>query len=127
MTKVGEIYRCELCGNVVSIIEDGAGELVCCGESMDILFAKTGEQEGKEKHVPVVTIEEDKVIVNVGSVDHPMEDDHFIELIQLVKGGIVIAERHLKAGDKPHAEFIIENSDGVTAREICNLHGLWSN
>ncbi|RMF55109.1 desulfoferrodoxin, partial [Candidatus Woesearchaeota archaeon] len=120
-------YKCEICGNVVSVLEAHGGELVCCGKPMKLIEEKTSQQEGKEKHVPVVTVDGSKVTVKVGSVDHPMEENHFIEMIQLLKEGKVIFCRKLKPGDKPVAEFYVENADGIKARAYCNIHGLWAN
>lgn len=125
MTKNNELYKCNVCGNVVSILEAAAGTLVCCNQPMENLQEKSLDVEGQEKHMPVVTIEGNKVIVNVGSIDHPMEDAHHISLIQIMRGDEVIAGKRLKPGDKPHAEFHLENTEGITAREYCNLHGLW--
>lgn len=125
MTKLNELYKCEMCGNVVSIIESAGGELACCGKPMKLLKEQTAEQEGKEKHVPVIEIDGNKVTVKVGSVEHPMEEKHYIELIQLVKDGNVLIGKRLKPGDKPEAEFCVEDTEGLTARELCNLHGLW--
>jgi len=125
MVKRNEIYKCSVCGNVVEVKEVGGGVLVCCGQDMNLCEEKTVEQEGKEKHVPVISIEGDKVTVAVGSVPHPMEDKHFIEFIQLLKDGKVIKEKQLYPGEKPEAVFTVDNTDGLSAREYCNLHGLW--
>jgi len=125
MAKEFGIYKCELCGNVVSVMDAKNGTLACCGQDMNLLEAKSPENEGKEKHAPVVEISDNKVVVNVGSIDHPMEESHFIGFIQLLKGGKVIAQKMLFPGQKPHAEFCLKDTNGVTAREYCNLHGLW--
>lgn len=126
MTKQNEIYKCDICGNVVSVIEIGKGELVCCEQPMRLLEEKTSEQEGKEKHVPVIEAMDGGVRVKVGSVLHPMEKDHYIELIQLVKDSQVVIGQRLKPGDKPVAEFCcLVNTKGLTARILCNKHGLW--
>jgi len=125
MTKNNELYKCNVCGNVVSVLESGQGVLVCCNQPMNLLEEKHLETEGNEKHVPVITIEGNKVSVNVGSVDHPMESEHHISLIQVMRGTEVIAGKRLKPGDKPHAEFNLENTEGLRARAYCNLHGLW--
>ena len=127
MVELNGIYRCEICGNVVSIIEDGGVALECCGQEMVLLEEKTSEQEGKEKHVPIVEINGGKVVVKIGSVPHPMEEKHYIELVQLVKGSDIIAEKRLKPGQEPVAEFCIEDTKGLTARELCTVHGLWKN
>ena len=127
MTKIGEMYKCEICGNIVSVIDVGGGTLVCCGQEMNLLEVKTEAQEGKEKHVPVLSIDGDKVTVKVGSVEHPMEDNHYIQLIQVVKDGLVIACKRLKPGQKPEATFYLEDTEGLKARELCTIHGLWTN
>lgn len=127
MTKRFELYKCSICGNVVSVVECGGGVLVCCGKDMDLLETKTAKEEGKEKHVPVVEIKDGKVKVTVGSIPHPMEEKHYIELIQVIKGDNVIAEKHLFPGEKPEAEFCLADTKGITVRELCNIHGLWKN
>lgn len=136
MAKENAIYKCEICGNVVSVIEAHEGELVCCGQPMKLLEEKT-EGEGaetdvsetktvKEKHVPVIEKKESGVRVKVGSVPHPMEEKHFISLIQLIKGDGVVIGRRLKPGDKPEAEFCcLAEIEGLKARVYCNVHGLW--
>ena len=124
MTKVNEIYKCAVCGNIVEVVHAGAGELVCCGQPMEHM--KEGTSDGAaEKHVPVIEKIEGGYKVKVGSVEHPMTDAHYIEWVELVceKCGKV-QRKYLKAGDKPEAVFTL-NSDKVTAREYCNLHGLW--
>ena len=126
IAKVGEVYKCEVCGNVVSIIEEGPGTLVCCNTDMILLEEQTIEKEGNEKHVPVVEIEGNKVIVKVGNVEHPMEENHFIEMIQLLRNNKLVAEKRLFPNDKPKAEFFIENPDNIRARALCNMHGLWT-
>jgi superoxide reductase len=127
MTKINEFYKCDICGNVVSVIEDGMGHLVCCGKGMDLLEEKTQMDEGKEKHVPIIESFDGGLRVKVGSMDHPMEENHYIELIQIIKDGVIIGGKRLKPGDKPVAEFCYVNADGVTARALCNVHGLWKN
>lgn len=125
MAEKNGIYKCEICGNVVSVLEVGGGELICCGQPMTLFEEKTKE-EGNEKHVPVIEIDGNKVMVKVGSVEHPMEDNHWIELIQLLKGDKVIVEKRLYPGEKPVAEFEVEDTSGLRAREVCNVHGLWT-
>ena len=125
MAKLNAIYKCQICGNVVSVIEAHEGELVCCGQPMNLLEEKTIEQEGKEKHVPVIEVEGNKVTVKVGSVPHPMEKEHYIELIQLIKDGNIVIGKRLKPGDEPKAEFCLENTENLKAKELCNVHGLW--
>lgn len=123
MTKRLQIYKCEICGNIVEVLHEGVGQLVCCGQPMK-LFEEKVEEEGKEKHLPVVERLDRRIKVKVGSIPHPMEEKHYIEWIEVVtKAG---AERvFLNPGQAPEAEFMIE--DGVVSvREYCNVHGLWS-
>jgi superoxide reductase len=117
-----EVYKCELCGNIVEVLHGGAGELVCCGQPMVHLVENTVDA-AKEKHVPVIEKVAGGVKVKVGSVPHPMEEKHYIEWIELIVNGK--AERQfLKPGQAPEAVFKVEQKN-VTAREYCNLHGLW--
>jgi superoxide reductase len=122
MAKRLEIYKCEVCGNIVEVIHGGAGELVCCGQPMIELEENTVDA-ATEKHVPVIEKTSDGYLVRVGSVAHPMEEAHYIEWIELMADGQVYRQ-FLNPGDKPEAIFKIEAST-VTAREYCNLHGLW--
>lgn len=115
-----EIYKCDVCGNMVEVIHVGGGELVCCNKPMVLLDAKT-EDQGKEKHVPVIEKKGSGVVVKVGSVPHPMEDKHYIEWISIESGGS-ICRKFLKPGEKPEAEFAVPAD---SAREYCNVHGLW--
>ncbi|MBT3303971.1 desulfoferrodoxin [Candidatus Woesearchaeota archaeon] len=125
MAVKNELYKCEICGNVVSIVEAGPGELVCCGQEMNILTAKT-EDEGKEKHVPVLSVEGDKVVVNVGSIPHPMDETHFIELVQLFDGDELVGEKKIFPGEQPRIEFAANVSNEFKVRALCNVHGLWT-
>lgn len=123
MTKKLEVYKCTICGNIVEVLHEGAGELVCCGQPMELLQAKKAD-EGKEKHVPVIEKKNGKVVVKVGSVPHPMEEKHHIEWIQIVVDGKAY-RKFLNAGDNPVAEFEVTGAK-IEAREYCNIHGLWS-
>ncbi|MBW2978151.1 desulfoferrodoxin [Candidatus Woesearchaeota archaeon] len=125
MAKLNGIYKCKICGNVISVIESGKGELVCCGQPMELLEEKTKEQEGNEKHVPIIEVKENKVTVKVGSVPHPMEDSHYIELIQLIKDSTVVIGKRLNPTDEPKADFCVKDTEGLKARILCNIHGLW--
>ena len=125
MAEKNGIYKCEVCGNIVSVLDAHQGELVCCGQPMKLLEEQTKEQEGKEKHVPILEINGNNVKVKVGSIPHPMEEKHWIILIQVIKDGKVVAGKRLYPGDKPEAEFCLEDTEGITARELCNVHGLW--
>ncbi|MBM9613119.1 desulfoferrodoxin [Desulfobulbus rhabdoformis] len=122
MTKVNEVYKCALCGNIVEVLHAGAGELVCCGQAMDLMTENTVDA-AKEKHVPVITKVDAGYKVAVGSVAHPMEEKHYIEFIELIADGKVYRQA-LKPGDTPEATFCIQ-AENVSAREYCNLHGLW--
>ena len=119
-----KVYKCNICGNVVELLENGGGELVCCGEPMQELIAKSTD-EGTEKHLPVITVEGNKINVHVGSVDHPMTEAHYITKIFVVYNNKVI-RRNLKYTDFPNAEFILdEEFSTLEAYEYCNIHGLW--
>jgi superoxide reductase len=122
MTSRLEIYKCEVCGNIVEVIHEGKGELVCCGQPMK-LFKENTVDAAKEKHVPVIEKTADGYTVKVGAVAHPMEEKHYIEWIELVADGVAY-RKFLKPGDAPEAVFCIDARQ-VTAREYCNLHGLW--
>ena len=124
MTQLNQIYKCSICGNIVEVTHTGAGELVCCGQPMDLLSAKK-DDEGKEKHVPVVEKNENLVKIKIGAEPHPMIDEHYIELIEVISDG-KIYRKLLKPGDVPQAEFNI-TSKNITVRCYCNVHGLWSN
>ncbi|MGD9730632.1 MAG: desulfoferrodoxin [Desulfamplus sp.] len=117
-----EIYKCNVCGNIVEVLEGGAGELVCCGEAMKLLTENTVDAS-KEKHVPVIEKIDGGVKVKVGAVAHPMEEKHYIQWIQIIADG-KIYRQFLSPGEVPEAVFIIK-ADKITAREYCNLHGLW--
>ncbi|HBE89232.1 MAG TPA: desulfoferrodoxin [Elusimicrobia bacterium] len=122
MAEMNGIYKCGICGNIVAVVHAGEGELVCCGKPMDLMTENTVDA-AKEKHVPVLEKTADGWKVKVGSVAHPMEDKHYIEWIELVADGKSY-RAFLKPGMAPEAEFCVK-ADKVTAREYCNLHGLW--
>jgi superoxide reductase len=117
-----EIYKCNLCGNIVEVVHGGAGELVCCGQPMALIKENTVDA-AKEKHVPVMEKTADGILVKVGSVAHPMEEKHYIEWIELIADGKAYRQ-FLNPGEKPEALFTVK-ADQVTVREYCNLHGLW--
>lgn len=123
MPNVGEVYKCDLCGNIACILHAGKAPLFCCGQQMTHLAENTVDA-AKEKHVPVIEkLDDGKVKVSVGSVAHPMEEKHYIEWIELYAGG-QIHIKMLQPGEKPEAVFaVIGEVEG--AREYCNLHGLW--
>ncbi|MFO7606805.1 MAG: desulfoferrodoxin [Desulfurivibrionaceae bacterium] len=117
-----EIYKCEVCGNIVEVIHGGEGSLVCCGEEMKLYTANTVDA-AKEKHVPVIEKTAAGYKVKIGSDPHPMEESHYIEWIELIAGDKAYRQ-FLKPGDAPEAVFAIDAGE-VTAREYCNKHGLW--
>jgi len=125
MTEEKQVYRCNICGNIVEVLHIGTGRLVCCGQQMQLLEEKTSDL-GHEKHVPTIEKTDKGVKVKVGSVSHPMEENHCIEWIEVVAGGRVY-RKVLKPGDKAEAEFNIdlENIDEIGARDYCSIHGLW--
>lgn len=118
-----KFYICRHCGNIIGMIESSGVPVVCCGEKMEQLIPNTTEAAG-EKHVPVVTVEGNTVSVKVGSVEHPMTDDHYIQWIYLEteKGG---QRKNLKPGETPAAKFVLEDDEPVGVYAYCNLHGLW--
>lgn len=122
MAKKLEIYKCAVCGNIVEVIHGGIGELVCCGKPMELLDEKTADA-ATEKHVPVIEKIDSGYKVKVGSVPHPMQEEHYIEWIELLADGKAYRQ-FLSAGDAPEAIFNIE-ANSVGAREYCNVHGLW--
>jgi superoxide reductase len=122
MSSVGRIFKCESCGQIAEIISPGAGILSCCGNSMKELIENTTEA-AKEKHVPVITKVDGGYKVSVGSVAHPMEEKHYIQFIELEVNGIRQL-KHLEPGQPPEATFLAPEGQ-ATAREFCNLHGLW--
>ena len=122
MTRLNEVYKCSVCGNIVTVLHAGVGQLVCCGKPMELLQERT-EDLGSEKHVPVIEKAERGVKVKVGSVPHPMEESHHIEWIEVVLDGKV-CRKFLKPGEAPEA-FFEAKAGKVEAREYCNVHGLW--
>ena len=123
MPKLLEVYKCELCGNMVEVIHAGGGELVCCGQEMKLMTENTVDA-AKEKHVPVIEVGAGFVKVTVGSVAHPMEEKHYIEWIELFADGKAYRQ-FLKPGEVATATFNV-SATTLTAREYCNLHGLWA-
>ncbi len=117
-----EVYKCEVCGNIVELLHVGKGELVCCGQPM-VLQQENTVDAAKEKHVPVIEKTDGGVKVKVGEVAHPMDEDHYIEWLELIADG----ETHIKflePGESPEAVFTVQG-DNLSAREYCTKHGLW--
>lgn len=119
-----KVYRCAICGNIVTLLHEGGGELVCCGQPMNLLVAGEDDTAATEKHVPIVTREDGKLRVDVGSVHHPMTPEHYIEFVILVTETGVFVE-FLKPGAEPVAWFSAPENDDYEVYEYCNLHGLW--
>jgi len=122
MTGRKQIYKCETCGNIVEVLHAADGELVCCGQPMK-LFVENTVDAAKEKHVPVLEQTSEGVKVKVGSVAHPMEEKHYIEWIEIIRGD-QSCRQFLKTGGAPEAVFDTKAED-LVCREYCNVHGLW--
>ena len=123
MTKQNQIYKCNLCGNIVDVLHEAGGELACCGQPM-VLQAENTQDAATEKHVPVVEKTENGIKIKVGEVTHPMDEDHYIEWIEVTKGDGKIMRKNLKPGDAPELEIHCQVSI-EQVRAYCNLHGLW--
>ncbi|MBR5858179.1 MAG: desulfoferrodoxin [Phascolarctobacterium sp.] len=119
-----KFFVCKHCGNMIGLLHDAGVPMMCCGEKMVELVPNTTDA-AQEKHVPVATVEGNKVVVNIGSVDHPMAAEHWIQWVYLEtdKGG---HRKVLNPGEKPHVVFALtEDEKPVAVYEYCNLHGLW--
>ena len=125
MTFKKEIYKCLICGNIIEVLHEGVGTLVCCGKLMIKMIELEDEEGRTEKHKPVIETDNTNIIVRVGKVEHPMNEDHYIEWIEIITlyGSF---KKFLKPGEKPMAIFPIKiNVSEISARAYCNLHGLW--
>ena len=122
MAEKLQVYKCMHCGNVLEVLTAGHGELVCCGKPMVHLAPKSADQ-GQEKHVPVIEKSDAGFKVKVGSIPHPMEEKHYIEWIEVITDGKVYRQS-LRPGEAPEAVFPVA-AERISAREYCNLHGLW--
>jgi len=124
MTNVNEIFRCNVCGNMVEVVCQSGGELTCCNQAMELLEERQLDV-GMEKHIPVIEKDGDKIVVKVGDVPHPMEDEHYICFVELIDGDKVYRET-LKPGEEPKAVFdVCADPGNLRAREYCSVHGLW--
>jgi superoxide reductase len=123
MAKLKEIYKCNVCGNIVEIVHASTGELVCCGQPMELLTEKL-QDAGNEKHVPIIEKTVTGVKIKVGSILHPMEEKHYIEWIEL-HADEAVYRKFLKPAEKPEAEFCV-TAKKLSARDYCNIHGLWT-
>jgi superoxide reductase len=122
MTQSKQVYKCADCNTLLEVLVTNGKEINCCGQGMSLIKAKT-QDEGQEKHVPVIKKTDNGIKVKIGEVAHPMEDEHYIQFIEIIADN-KIYRQELKAGQEPEAEFPVQ-SDNVTAREYCNVHGLW--
>lgn len=125
MTEKRQVYRCNICGNIVEVLETGAGQLVCCGKPMELLKEHTKDTPN-EKHVPIIERTDSGYKVTVGAVEHPMVENHYINWIELIVDDTSFIKT-LKPGEKPMAIFDVPESKNVVARAYCNLHGFWKN
>ncbi len=123
MSENQKFFVCNHCGNIVGLIQEAGVPMICCGEKMEELVPNTVDA-AQEKHVPVVTVNGNTVKVEIGSVEHPMVDEHYIQWVylQTENGG---QRKGLKPGDKPSVTFALVDDKAVAAFEFCNLHGLW--
>jgi len=124
MTIFGDFYHCEVCGHVVMVAVPGAATLVCCGQKMAKLEANT-KDASKEKHVPVIVPNGDKTTIKIGSVPHPMTEEHHIEFIQIVRKDGKTGMSKLSATGAPEATFNMKAEEIAAVYEYCNIHGLW--
>lgn len=126
MTKKLELYKCEICGNIVEIVLAGEGELVCCGQPMNLLEEQSMQDEMlQEKHVPVIKMEEDNIAIRVGSIQHPMTEEHYIQFIEAYsKDKRYVKRKYLFPNEEPVLKLKCNCKDTI-ARELCNIHGLW--
>lgn len=123
MVEQLQVYKCDICGNIIEVLNAGPGQLVCCGQPMILMTEKTKDQ-GMEKHLPVAEGTTQGVKVKVGSIPHPMQEEHYIQWIEVVESCGKVHRRYLKAGDVPEAVFHV-CCDLDEVRSYCNLHGHW--
>ncbi len=124
MSAICDVYKCSACGNVIEVIYGVQSEIICCGKKMVLMEANTN-RAAPEKHIPIIEKEKNSLKIKVGETEHPMEDNHYIVMIEVIDGSY-IHKKQLKFNDSPTAEFNIA-SDNIIARAYCNLHGLWEN
>ncbi len=125
MTKKLEMYKCDVCGNFVEVVLEGAGELVCCSQPMRLLKANSTDAAG-EKHVPFFVKKDNELEIRVGSVLHPMTDEHYIQFIEVNSlDGRYVKRKYLNPTEEPTFNLKGYDVDSLTTREYCNLHGLW--
>ena len=122
MIKQKQVYKCNVCGNIVEVLNAGGGQLVCCGQPMELLTEKNQDM-GNEKHIPIIEKTETGIKIKIGSLPHPMEETHYIQWVELIADNISYRQ-FLKPNDKPEAKFCIK-AESLSARCYCNIHGLW--
>jgi len=123
MTELNQVYKCKVCGNIVEVLHTGAGTLVCCNQPME-LQVEHQEDEGFEKHLPVLSFEDGKLRITIGETEHPMQEEHYIEWIEYIVGDEV-NRVYLESTDKPEAIFDLKDDPHYIVRAYCNVHGLW--
>lgn len=126
MTVRREVYKCMVCGNIVEVLHEGVGTLVCCGQPMSKMVEKV-QEAGNEKHLPVLEKLDSGTLIKVGSIPHPMEEKHYIEWIEAFKKDGKVWRVFLKPGNAPEAKIEWSRDELLEVREYCNIHGLWSN
>lgn len=127
MTNKLDLFRCNICGNIVEVVLSGGGTLVCCGEDMKLLEPKEHDM-GEEKHVPVLETQNNEQIIRIGSVPHPMIEEHYIQFIEVIsKDNKWVKRKYLFPGEEPQMKFSCGCEKGFDAIEYCNIHGLWGN
>ena len=122
MTELNQIYKCNVCGNIVEMLHTGIGELVCCGQPMKLQTENTVDAV-KEKHIPIIEKTKTGIKVKIGEIPHPMEAKHYIEWIEIIADSKAY-RKYLKPGDASEAEFCV-TTENIIVKEYCNLHGLW--
>lgn len=122
MAKQKQIFKCNVCGHIIEVLREGVGELVCCNQPME-LKAEKNQDEGKEKHVPIIEKTDNGYKIKIGSIPHPMLPEHYIEWIEITANGKSY-KKFLTPGEAPEAEFCVE-TEKISARAYCNVHGLW--
>lgn len=127
MTNKLDIFKCNVCGNIVEVVLSGGGELVCCNQPMELVVPKTSVESG-EKHIPVLEENGDDKTVRVGSMPHPMEDEHYIQFIEVIsKDQKWVKRKYLHPHEQPEMKFKCKCDKKFDAFAHCNLHGLWGN
>lgn len=127
MTNKLELYKCEVCGNLIEVVLPSYGTLVCCNEDMKLLVPNTVDASA-EKHVPVIEVAGEEKTIRIGQTPHPMEETHYIQFIEAIStDNTYVKRKYLLPGDEPAMKLKCECKEGIKARELCNIHGLWAN